>query len=48
MNEELLRVEHISKYFAGVRALDDVSFNINRGEVRGLVRRKWFGKIHHD
>ena len=44
MADELLRLEHISKYFAGVTALDDVSFAINRGEISCLVGENGSGK----
>lgn len=42
--EELLRVSNISKNFAGVQALDDVSFSIGRGEIRCLVGENGSGK----
>lgn len=44
MAQEFLRVNHISKYFAGVTALDNVSFSINRGEIRCLVGENGSGK----
>jgi len=44
MAEELLRVEHISKNFAGVTALDDVSFSIDKGESMCLVGENGSGK----
>ncbi len=44
MTEEFLRVNNISKNFAGVRALDDVSFTINHGEIRCLVGENGSGK----
>jgi simple sugar transport system ATP-binding protein len=44
MTEELLKVTHISKSFAGVQALEDVSFTINRGEIRCLVGENGSGK----
>jgi ABC-type uncharacterized transport system ATPase subunit len=34
MAEELFRMEGISKSFPGVKALDNVSFAVNKGEVR--------------
>jgi simple sugar transport system ATP-binding protein len=42
--EELLRVEHVSKHFAGVTALDDVSLKISRAEIKCLVGENGSGK----
>jgi ribose transport system ATP-binding protein len=40
----LLDVRQISKQFAGVRALDDVSLTLNRGEVLAVVGENGAGK----
>ena len=37
MSEPLLRVEHLCQYFGPNKAVDDVSFEIQKGEVFGLV-----------
>ncbi len=42
--EPLLRVERLGKRFGGFRALDGVSFHIDRGEVLGLVGPNGSGK----
>ena len=53
--EELLRVEHLKKYFdinddikhqkhLVLKAVDDVSFTLNRGEVLGIVGESGCGK----
>lgn len=39
-----LNVEHISKVFPGVKALDDVSFSVLPGEVHALVGENGAGK----
>lgn len=49
MTENLVEVHHLKKYFHQgrpdeVHAIDDVSFNIQRGEVFGLVGESGSGK----
>ncbi len=44
-NEEvLLRVEHLCQYFKSVKAVDDVTFDVRKGEVFGLVGESGCGK----
>jgi len=40
----LARLEHIVKDFGAVRALDNVSLDINEGEVLGLMGDNGAGK----
>jgi ribose transport system ATP-binding protein len=40
----LLRVEHVSKAFPGVQALDDMHLNVRHGEVHALVGENGAGK----
>ena len=42
--EVLLRVEHLSQHFGRLKAVDDVSFEIMKGEVFGLVGESGCGK----
>lgn len=44
MKEPIVRMEHISKSFPGVKALQDVSFELNRGSIHGLVGENGAGK----
>src|SRR3954453_4495642 len=44
LNPPLLEVRHVSKQFAGVRALEDVSLSLDRGEVLAIVGENGAGK----
>ena len=44
MSDIILELKNISKSFPGVRALDDVSFSIERGTVHALVGENGAGK----
>lgn len=44
MPEHILEIQNISKHFTGVKALDDVSFNIVKGSCHCLVGENGAGK----
>ncbi|NIJ55805.1 sugar ABC transporter ATP-binding protein [Dyadobacter arcticus] len=44
MSEFILRVNQLSKSFSGVKALDNVQFNLKRGEVHALMGENGAGK----
>ena len=44
MAEDFLRIQNVSKLYAGVQALDNVSMSIGQGEVHCLVGENGSGK----
>lgn len=44
MQDTILKVEHVSKFYPGVTALNDVSLTIKKGEVRALCGENGAGK----
>ena len=43
-NQTILELQHISKYFPGVKALDDVNFKLKKGTVHVLCGENGAGK----
>ena len=44
INEYTVEMKEIVMEFDGVRALDNVNFNLKKGEIRGLVGKNGAGK----
>jgi ABC-type sugar transport system ATPase subunit len=44
VHPKLLRIERVTKKFPGVRALEEVSFDLERGEIHAVVGQNGAGK----
>ena len=44
MPDELVRMEHINKFFGRVQALNDVTLSVRRNEIVGLLGDNGAGK----
>ncbi|MGM0502048.1 MAG: sugar ABC transporter ATP-binding protein [Bacillota bacterium] len=44
MDNEILKLEGLSKYFPGVKALDDINFDLIEGEIHALIGENGAGK----
>ena len=42
--KEVIRVEHLKKYFKEVKAVDDINFSVERGELFGFLGANGAGK----
>ena len=44
MADTILKMEHITKEFPGVKALDDVNLEVEAGEIHALIGENGAGK----
>ena len=42
----MITVKNVTKKYGKFTAVDNISFTIKEGEIVGLLRTKWCGKIH--
>jgi len=46
--DSMIRVEKLTKYYGKRLAVDKISFNVEKGEIVGLLGPNAAGKNHHD
>ena len=46
--KNVIEVKNLVKEYNGVRAIDDLSFEVKEGEILGLLRTKWKWEIHNN
>lgn len=44
----VIEIKNLTKEYKGVKAIDDLSFEVHEGEILGLLRTKWKWKINNN
>ncbi len=44
----IIEVRNLTKEYKGVKAIDDLSFEVHEEEILGLLRAKWKWKINNN
>ena len=44
MNDSIIKFDNVGKQFPGVKALDNINFNVKKGEVHALLGENGAGK----
>lgn len=39
--ENIIEVKNLTKQYKELKAIDDLSFEVHKGEILGLLRSKW-------
>ena len=43
----IIEVKNLTKEYKGLKAINDLSFEVHEGEILGLLRTKWKWKINN-
>lgn len=43
----IIEIKNLTKQYKEVKAIDDLSIEVEEGEILGLLRTKWKWKIHN-
>lgn len=44
----VIEVKNLVKEYKGLKAIDDLSFEVHEGEILGLLRSKWKRKVNYN
>lgn len=44
--DAIIKVENLKKYFKEVKAVDDISFSVERGELFGFLGGEWGRQVY--
>lgn len=44
----IIEVKNLTKQYKELKAIDNLSFEVHKGEILGLLRTKWKWKINND
>lgn len=46
--KNIIEIKNLTKEYKNIKAIDDLSFEVHKGEILGLLRTKWKWKINNN
>lgn len=46
--ENIIEVKSLTKEYKNLKAIDNLSLEVRKGEILGLLRTKWKRKVYHN